>query len=56
MTFWIWTWSLCLILALSAFAVISVLVTVGGAFDIKRMVHRLRDMQSDKPQRGKPDV
>ena len=47
MTFWIWTWTICLVAAVAAFAVMAVLVSIGGAFDIRRLFRRLRESKAD---------
>ena len=43
MTFWIGLWKLCLILGLVAFAAMAIVVTVGGASDIRKMISSLRE-------------
>ncbi len=43
MTFWLLLWKACLIAGMVAFAGMALLVTVGGARDIRRMLKSLRD-------------
>lgn len=45
---WELIWKIVFIFVLSAFGVMSVLVTILGARDIKRLLKQLRD-QDDKP-------
>ena len=43
MTFWIWFWTIFLLASLALFAVLAVVVSIGGFFDIKRMFERLKE-------------
>ena len=43
MTFWIVLWKVVLIVALLAFAAMSVVVTIGGASDLRKLVKRLSE-------------
>ncbi len=43
MTFWIWFWTIFLLASLALFAVLVVVVSIGGFFDIKRMFARLKE-------------
>jgi hypothetical protein len=40
---WMALWKVCLVAGISAFVVMAVLVTFGGAFDIRRLLKSLRD-------------
>ena len=43
MTFWVVLWKACLIGGLGIFALMAVVVTIGGAADIRRMIEQLRE-------------
>lgn len=54
--FWVVLWKVCLIGSLIAFAAMSVLVIVGGAWDIRRLFQRLREQECEEekePAEGK---
>jgi hypothetical protein len=44
MSFWILLWKACLIGAIAVFAVTAVVVTIGGAVDVRRLLRKLRDL------------
>lgn len=48
MSFWIVLWKICLIGTLVAFGTMAVFVSIGGAFDIRKLLTRLRDAESGK--------
>ena len=43
MNFWIMLWKACLIGSLAIFAVVSLIVTVGGAIDVRRLLRKLKN-------------
>jgi hypothetical protein len=47
MMLWVWLWKLSLIVGVSAFSLMALLVTIGGAWDIRRMIVRLRESSDD---------
>ena len=47
MQYWILFWKACFILSLLAFTVLAVIVTIGGAADIRRLLARLRENPTD---------
>jgi hypothetical protein len=48
MTFWVLFWKVCLVAALAVFACTAVLVSIGGAADIGRLIRRLREVEPDE--------
>ena len=40
---WKLFWQICLFVSLTAFGAMAVIVTIGGAVDIRRMLQKLRD-------------
>jgi hypothetical protein len=50
MTFWILVWKCVLLIALVVFAGMTIIVTIGGAWDIRSLFHRLRDQEDSPPQ------
>lgn len=40
---WIWLWKFVLIVSVGLFATMAVVVTIGGARDIRKLLRRLRD-------------
>ena len=48
MTFWIILWKSCFIVAVVVFCAMAVVVAVGGAFDIRKLIARLN--QPDETQ------
>ena len=49
--FWESIWKFVLLFTCGLFAVLSVLVTVGGALDVRKLLHRLREREAS----GNPD-
>ena len=49
--FWESIWKFVLLFTCGLFAILSVLVTVGGALDIRKLLHRLREREAS----GNPD-
>ena len=45
---WIWVWKAVLIAGIGLFAALAIVVTVGGARDIKRLLQSLRDRGRDE--------
>jgi len=48
MNVWRAIWENCFIASIVMFALLSILVTIGGAFDIRRMLRRLGQKESDE--------
>ncbi len=47
MMFWETLWKICLIGSVGTFMVMAIVVTIGGASDIKHLLQRLKDDQDD---------
>lgn len=43
---WIWIWKASLIGTLGVFAVLAVVVTIGGAYDVLQLLKSLKDPQN----------
>ena len=56
MTFWITLWKVVLIGSLAIFAVMAVVVTIGGYFDIKRLFATLAKDHEEGPQKAAGNV
>lgn len=48
MNVWREIWEFCLIASLVIFAGMSILVSIGGAFDIRRLLRRLSEQKPDE--------
>ena len=44
---WQLIWQMCLIASIGIFALMSIVVTIGGALDIRRMLKRLEKMKDE---------
>jgi hypothetical protein len=44
---WMLLWKIVLLFSMGCFAIMTVVVTIGGAFDIRKLFQRLRDHESD---------
>ena len=58
MNFWPTFWMVIFISAIGFFALLSIVVTIGGAFDIRQMLRALREenpTQSDAVEKTKAD-
>ena len=40
---WVLVWKICLLVAVGAFAIMSVAVSIGGAYDLRRLFRQLAD-------------
>ena len=47
--FWIVLWQVLFVLGVGLFAVLAVVVAIGGAFDIANLVRALRSQQAEEP-------
>ncbi len=50
--FWIVSWKVLLLAAIAAFAVLAVVVTLGGFFDILRLLKTLREEHARSTKKG----
>ena len=50
--FWIVSWKVLLLAAVAAFAVLAVVVTLGGFFDILRLLKTLREERARSTENG----
>ena len=55
MSFWIVLWKIVLLGTLAAFSIMAVLVTIGGAFDIVKLLKRLREDEAAEEETSPPD-
>ena len=55
MSFWIVLWKIVLLGTLAAFSIMAVLVTIGGAFDIVKLLKRLREDETHQEETSPPD-
>ncbi len=44
---WMLLWKIVLLSSISCFAIMAVLVTIGGAFDVRKLFRRLREDERD---------
>ncbi len=47
MNLWITLWQNCLLFSLVAFTIMAIIVTFGGAMDIKKMLKKLNEEERD---------
>ena len=50
--FWIWLWKFVLIAGVGLFATLAVVVTIGGAMDIRKLFRTLRQEHSKQRESG----
>ncbi len=53
--FWVWLWKCVLIVGVGLFAILAVVVTIGGASDIRKLFRTLREEHARAgKEQGKP--
>ncbi|MDC0935779.1 hypothetical protein OAS39_05800 [Pirellulales bacterium] len=52
--FWIFLWKLVLIGGVALFAALAVVVTIGGARDVRKLLRKLREQQDDIQSNAPP--
>jgi hypothetical protein len=54
--FWMVLWQVLFVLGVGLFAVLAVVVAIGGAFDIANLIRALRSQHREEPAAAKSDA